>query len=99
VSRSACFTHSFSVWPVQPILAAIDRIVAQRDGCCASCSSTIRTTRSRTSGENLFVVLLFIALPSQGLELPVCRGSPRFRGALPWRRERMNNLMLFSVSH
>jgi hypothetical protein len=28
VSRSAFFTHSFSVWPVQPILAAIDRIVA-----------------------------------------------------------------------
>jgi hypothetical protein len=35
-STSAFFTHSFSVWPVQPILAEIDMIAAQRDGC--SCS-------------------------------------------------------------
>ena len=35
-STSAFFTHSFSVCPVQPILAAIDMIAAQREGC--SCS-------------------------------------------------------------
>jgi hypothetical protein len=35
VSRSARFTHSFNVWRVQPISAAIDRTVAQRDGCGA----------------------------------------------------------------
>jgi len=50
-SRSACLTQRRSVSAVQPIFAAIDRIVAQRDGCCASWSSTIRTARSRTSGE------------------------------------------------
>jgi hypothetical protein len=30
---SALFTQSFSICPMQPILGAIDRIVAQRDGC------------------------------------------------------------------
>jgi hypothetical protein len=74
VSRSACFTHSFSVWPVQPILAAIDRIIAQRDGCCTSCSSIIRTARTRTSGENVLVVLLDIAPASQALEPPTNPG-------------------------
>jgi hypothetical protein len=32
VSTSAFFTHSFSVCALQPILAAIDVIAAQRDG-------------------------------------------------------------------
>jgi hypothetical protein len=36
MSRSACFSHSFSVCPVQPILAAIDRIAGHRDVCSAS---------------------------------------------------------------
>jgi hypothetical protein len=31
-STSAFFTHSFSVWPVQPIFSEIDTIAAQRDG-------------------------------------------------------------------
>ncbi|WP_288936323.1 hypothetical protein, partial [uncultured Sphingomonas sp.] len=35
-----------------------------------SWSSTIRTARARTSGENLFVVLLVIAPSSQELEPP-----------------------------
>jgi hypothetical protein len=58
-------------------LAAIDRIAAQRDGCCASCSSTIRTARSRSSGESLFVVLPVIPPASQELEAPTNPG--RFR--------------------
>ena len=33
---SRFFTHSFSVWAVHPILAAIDTIVAQREACSAS---------------------------------------------------------------
>jgi len=32
-SISNFFTHSFSVWLVQPILAAIDMIADQREGC------------------------------------------------------------------
>src|SRR6478609_4000458 len=61
VSTSAFFTHSFSECAEQPILAAIDTIACQREGCSGSWSSTSRTARSRTSGENLFVVLLVIA--------------------------------------
>src|SRR5271167_2856283 len=73
-STSALFTQSLSVCPVQPILGAIDRIVAQRDGCSCSCSSTRRRARLRTSGENLFVVLLMAAPPSQELEPPANPG-------------------------
>src|SRR5690348_17873582 len=36
LSRSACFTHSFSVCPVQPIFAAIDTTACQRDGYAAA---------------------------------------------------------------
>ncbi|WP_205411719.1 hypothetical protein, partial [Sphingomonas carotinifaciens] len=36
--------------------------------------STIRTARARTSGENLFVVLLIQAPPSQELEPPTNPG-------------------------
>jgi hypothetical protein len=64
---SAFFTHSVSVYAVQPILPAIELIVVQRDGCSASCSSNILTARARTSGENLFVALLVIAPSSQEL--------------------------------
>ena len=45
----------------QPNFAAIETIAAQREACSPSCSSTIRTARSRTSEENLFVVGLVIA--------------------------------------
>ena len=59
-SRSACRTQPRSVSPVQPIFPAIEAIAAH---CEAGplCSSTIRTARSRTSGENLFEV--FFSLP------------------------------------
>jgi len=47
------------------ILAGIDRIVARRDGCRASCSSTFNTARSRTSCRN----------PSSKPYEHVCRGA------------------------
>ena len=52
-SRSAWRTQFYRVWAVQPILAAIEAIVAHCEVCSPRCSSTIRTARSRTSGENL----------------------------------------------
>ncbi len=69
-STSAFFTQSFSVSGVQPIFAAIDITACQRDGCYASLSRTSRTARSRTSGENVFVVLLMMLQPTQELEPP-----------------------------
>ncbi len=53
--------HSRNVCGEQPNFVAIDTIAAQGDGCSLSCSSTIRTARSQTSGENLFVVGLVMA--------------------------------------
>src|SRR3546814_5834277 len=50
------------------IFGAIDSIVAHNDGYSPRCSCTIRTARSRTSGENLFC--FFIAPFSQRLEPP-----------------------------
>src|SRR4029077_1672292 len=67
LSTSAFLTHSLSVCGVQPIFAAIEQMAAQRDGCSPSWSKTIRTARARTSVENLFVVLLITAPPSQEL--------------------------------
>jgi len=55
----------------QPIFSAIEVIAAHCDSCAASCSTTIRTARDRTSGENL--VGLGMAPSSQGLEPP---GNP-----------------------
>ena len=52
-SRSACRTHFRSVSDVQPILAAMDPIVAHWEPYSPWCSRTIRTARSRTSGEYL----------------------------------------------
>src|SRR5690606_11152033 len=40
------------------------------DPCWPSVSNTNRTARSRTSGENLFVVLLMMLHPTQELEPP-----------------------------
>ena len=61
-------THSSSVCGTQPILGAIDSTAAQRDGYSPLCSCTIRTARSRTSGENLFD--FFMAQSSQRMEPP-----------------------------
>ena len=46
-------THVRNVCAVQPILPAIDSIAAHRDGYSCSCSLSILTARSRTSGAYL----------------------------------------------
>src|SRR5438270_1978815 len=69
-SRSDRRTQLRSVSPVQPILPAIELIAAHCDGCSAWWSNTMRTARSRTSAENLFVVGLLIAPSSQDVEPP-----------------------------
>src|SRR4030088_1913180 len=74
LSVSAFFTQSCNVCGVQPILAEIETTAAQREACSPSWSKTIRTARVRTSGENLFVVLLVMAPPSQELEPPAIPG-------------------------
>ena len=48
----------------------IDTIAAQRLSCCPTPSKTIRTARSRTSGENLFVVFVMMLHPTHKLEPP-----------------------------
>src|SRR5260221_8421338 len=74
LSTSAFFTHSRSVCAVQPILAETETIVAHRDGCSCSRSRTSRTARERISGENLLLVCLLMAPPSQELEPPINPG-------------------------
>src|SRR4029453_14318716 len=51
VSRSAWRTPRRGVSVVHPSLPAIDAIAAHCEECSAPCSRTIRTARSRTSGE------------------------------------------------
>src|SRR5205085_7128069 len=72
VSRSCWRNQLRSVSAVQPILAATDTIAAHCESYSPRCSNTIFTARSRTSGENLFDVLM--APSSQELE------PPRFPG-------------------
>jgi hypothetical protein len=50
-SRSAWRTHSRNVSALQPIFAAIEPIAAHCELCSPRCSNTIRTARSRNSGE------------------------------------------------
>src|SRR5262245_27007864 len=57
-SRSACRTHWRKDSAVQPILPAIEMIAAHCDSCFAWCSKTIRTARSRTSGEYFGTVFM-----------------------------------------
>ena len=68
LSTSAFLTQSFSLCAQQPIFAAIDTMAYKRDWCWPSLSSTGRTARSRTSGENLFVVSLMIIHSTQELD-------------------------------
>jgi hypothetical protein len=67
-STSARLTHSFSVYGTQPILGAMDSMAAHSDGYYLRCSCTILTARTRTSGENLFDLLM--AQSSQSGEPP-----------------------------
>src|SRR2546425_11371448 len=67
--RSLNVSHGLTLTAL--IFSAIEVIAAHCDSCAASCSTTIRTARDRTSGENL--VGLGMAPSSQGLEPP---GNP-----------------------
>ena len=51
-SRCACRTHFRRVSAVQPSFGATDCSTAHAEAWASRCSSTIRTARSRTSGEN-----------------------------------------------
>ena len=51
-SRCACRTHCRSVSAVQPSFGTTDCSTAHSEAWASRCSSTIRTARSRTSGEN-----------------------------------------------
>src|SRR5438270_4037709 len=73
-SPSDRFTHSCSVGALQPILDATEQTAAHGDVCSPACSNTIRTARSRTSGENLFAFSFVMAPPSQVLEPPAIPG-------------------------
>lgn len=77
LSTSVRLTDSFSVADEQPIFGAIDSMVAHYEGYSPRCSCTRRTARSRTSGEYLFVVFVFMASFSQELKPPYILG--RFR--------------------
>ena len=61
---------------MQPIFSAMDWIVAHCEGWSCSCSNTMRTARSRTSGEYFFV--LFMTPSSQRLESPANPGRFNF---------------------
>src|SRR5690606_35422404 len=73
---------SCSVWAEQPIFWETETTAAQRDGYSPPCSSTIRTARVRTSGENLFVVLLIRLYPTWELEPPTDPARFRFPNQL-----------------
>ena len=68
-STSAFLTHSSKVGGTQPTFGAMDSMAAQRDGYSPRCSCTMRTARSRISGEKRFD-FLFMAPSSQSLEPP-----------------------------
>ena len=65
-------THLRSVSAVHPIFSAMDCIAAHLDGCDDSCSWSIRTALSRTSGEYLFG--LAIGVSSQHKRSPANPG-------------------------
>lgn len=85
-STSVFLTQSFSVFVEHPIFAAIDVIACQREPCWPSLSRTVRTARSRTSAENLFVVLLMMLHLTQELEPPA--NPARFRPSYLGRHRR-----------
>ena len=76
VSTSTRLTHSLSVCGTQPILGAMDSMAAHSEGYSPRCYCTMRTARSRTSGENLFD--FFMAQSSQRFEPPQNTGRFSF---------------------
>src|SRR2546425_9720694 len=91
--RSLNVSHGLTLTAL--IFSAIEVIAAHCDSCAASCSTTIRTARDRTSGENL--VGLGMAPSSQGLEPPgnLRHGVGDVQRSLAFRRARF----LTSRSH
>jgi integrase len=86
-SRSACRTHRRNDSVVKPSFPAIDWIAAHCESWSPACSKTIRTARSRVSGEYLFDV--FMTPSSQSLESPGIAGRiSRRRLTREVRRER-----------
>src|SRR5690606_30668821 len=67
-----------SVSPEQPIFSAIDWMAAHCEEYSLSCSNTIRTARSRTSGEYFFALVMTPI--SQRLEPPANPGRFKQRG-------------------
>lgn len=53
----------------QPFFDVIDPIAARQRSCCPAPSNTIRTVRTRTYGNYLFVVLFMKLHPTHELEL------------------------------
>src|SRR5215510_3668128 len=94
-SRSACRTHWRKDSAVQPILPAIEMIAAHCDSCFAWCSKTIRTARSRTSGE-YFGTVFMTPYPLKIWSLRQTRGGsayPPLPSARPAQRLRQSPLL------
>ena len=66
MSRSAWRTHRRNTSTGQPIFSATDRIAPHCDGYSGACSKTIRTARSRNSGEYLLRRPMGPILPLNG---------------------------------
>lgn len=74
---------TYRVCGTQPILGAMDSMAAHSEGYSPRCSRTMRTARSRTSGENWFDFLL-MAQSSQRNKPPQIPGrfmAPVFRAS------------------
>src|SRR5690606_5811315 len=87
-SVSARRTQPRNVSAVHPIFDAIDPIAAHCDGYSLSCSNTMRTARSRTSGE--YLVDFFIAPSSQEMEPPEKPGRFKHRSRQPVHQQRVD---------
>src|SRR5262249_48822271 len=68
---------------VHPILLAIELIAAHCDSCSAWCSNTIRTARSRTSGEYFCTLFMTPILSSVGVS-----GKPGAVHRIDYREDR-----------
>src|SRR5690606_31176598 len=80
-SRSAWTTHLRRDSGAHPIFEAIERIAAHCESYWSPCSRTIRTARSRTSGEKLLARPMDPILPQDGVSgkpgtVQTSNGSP-----------------------
>jgi hypothetical protein len=67
-------------------------LAAQRLSCCPAPSKTIRTARSRTSGEYLFVVFVMMLHPTHELEPPA--NPARFEQGYSYVRDNTNSALV-----